>query len=117
MSSQDSGDGNEDYELASYNGSFSEEYLGESEFDGGSYGESDDDYGDSNINDKFESKFGPLKHFALNVHTGKYDTEIDLELRSEVIDANDRNRREIDPAELDARRAFTVENLKSQLIH
>jgi Leucine-rich repeat (LRR) protein len=80
---------------------------------GGSYGESDDEYGDSNINDAFESKFGPLKRFALNVHTGKYDNEIEVEMSNIV--ANVGNVREIDPADLEERRAFAVENLKLQL--
>ena len=110
MSSQRGGDGNEDYELASYNGSFSED---QSDYYGEYYGESGDEYGDGIGGETFESKFGPLKRFARNVHTGKYDNDIEVELSNIV--ANVGNVREINPAELEERRAIAVENLKSQL--
>jgi hypothetical protein len=102
---------NDDYPAYDYEGE------GYGENDGSDYyGESGDEYGDGIGDETFESKFGSLKRFALNLRTGKYDTEIDLEMRSDVIYANDGNVvREIDPAELDARRAFAVENLKLQL--
>jgi hypothetical protein len=110
MSSQRGGDGNEDYELASYNGSFSED---QSDYYGEYYGESGDEYGDGIGDETFESKFGPLKRFALNVHTGKYDNDIEEEVSNVV--ANAGNVREINPAELEERRAIAVENLKLQL--
>jgi hypothetical protein len=110
MSSQRGGDGNEDYELASYNGSFSED---QSDYYGEYYGESGDEYGDGIGGETFESKFGPLKRFARNVHTGKYDNDIEVELSNIV--ANVGNVREINPAELEERKAIAVENLKLQL--
>jgi hypothetical protein len=94
---------NDDYPAYDYEGE-GDDYYGES-----------DEYGDGYGDETFESKFGSLKRFALNVHTGKYDNDIDLELRSDVIAETAGNRREIDPAELEERRAIAVESLKSQL--
>jgi hypothetical protein len=72
---------------------------GESDYYGESIdsAESGDEYGDRNINYAFETKFGPLKRFAINVHTGKYDNDIDLELRTDVINENDGNLRKLTP--------------------
>jgi hypothetical protein len=138
-SHQESGDGNAEEE-ASYNYSYNyndegDPYYG-ADYDNGSgdsayyygesdyYGESGDDYGDSVGNGTFESKFDPLKRFALNVHTGKYDNEIGVELRTvdprtrhhfDFVESMLGNRHEINHADLEERRAIAVEKLKSQL--
>ena len=65
----------DDYVVADYDGMRND-----------SYGEEEDEYAaihaawcgynDFESYDAFETKFGPLKRFALTTHTGKYDTEI-----------------------------------------
>jgi hypothetical protein len=110
------GYGENGYEIDDYPAYYDYEGEGYGEHDGSDYyGESGDDYGDGIGIETFESKFGTLKHFALNLHTGKYDNEIEQELRSDVIVERAGNRREIDPADLDARRVIAEENLKLQL--
>jgi hypothetical protein len=109
------------------NGYENDDYPAYGGYEGEGYGESEnsdynrlsvesmDGYGYDDSSETFESQFGPLKRFALNVHTGKYDNDIEVVMSSDVIAETAGNRREIDPADLEERRAFAVENLKLQL--